>query len=143
MRPPFEAWAAQEIANLRMEADALQRALDRYMGQSSTLTPRRADSPPAPVKAKSAPSVGPGRSSKYDPVWVWLDEAEATGLATEEVARRLAAEGSNIKRSSLRAFLWNQAQLGRLVNRDGRYVAAKYQDTGEPEKSLSDPPWPA
>lgn len=113
--------------------------MDRYMGQASVSAPR-ADPTPQPSRAQGVPSIGPGRTSKYDPVWMWLDEAGTDGLATEEIAKRLAVEGTDIKRSSLRAFLWNQKEVGRLIHRNGRYVAAKYQDTGEREGDASNSP---
>lgn len=140
MRPPFEIWAAQEIAKLRTEADALQRTLNRYMGLADA--PVRS-SVTAVTSATSSPSASlrkPVRASKYGPILDWLDQAGPSGMTMNEIVGRLEAMGSTVKRGSLRAFLWNQGADGRVVNRNGRYLAQQHQNAGEPEVSPSSSP---
>lgn len=153
MRPPFEIWAPQEIANLRAEADALQRTLDRYLGQPSVAPGRvdaaqivhvQADSPPAKVamraKAGGRAPQGVGRPTKHSLILDIVDQAGPTGLTIDEIERASVRLGHPIKRNSLRSFLWTQRGLGQLFSQDGRNVASKFKVEGEPEVSPSSSP---
>lgn len=151
MRQPFEIWAPQEIANLRAEADALQRTLDRYLGQSGVALGRvdaaqsvHADLPPAKiatrVRANSRTSQGVGRPTKHSLILDIIDQAGPTGLTMDEIERTSLQRGHPIKRNSLRSFLWTQRGLGQLFSQDGRQVASKFKVEGEPEVSPSSSP---
>ena len=151
MRPPFEIWAPQQIASLRAEADALQRTLDRYLGQPSVAPGRadvaqsvHADLPPAKVATRTGAdgraSQGVGRPTKHSLVLDIIDRAGPTGLTMDEIERASTESGHPIKRNSLRSFLWTQRGLGRLFSQDGRHAASKYKVEGEPEVSPSNSP---
>lgn len=140
MRPPFEVWATQEIAKLRVEADALQRTLDRYMGLADAPVRSSVAATATATSGQSAILGKPVRVSKYGPILEWLDQAGPSGLTMNEIVHRLETTGSVVKRGSLRAFLWNQGEVGRVLNRNGRYLAQQHQDAGEPEVSPSNSP---
>jgi len=149
MRPPFEVWAPQEIANLRAEADALQRTLDRYLGQSSSALGSSAHGsngtvPQAMIstriKTNSKVSQAGGRPAKHGPILEIIDQAGPVGLTIDEIDRASVAAGHPINRNSLRSFLWTQRGLGRLFSQDGRHIAAKFKNEREPEDETSGSP---
>jgi hypothetical protein len=147
MRPPFEVWAPQEIAQLRAEADALQRTLDRYLGQpsvdSSAKSQTDGGAASAPSRAaRSRASSGTGRPTKHGHILDLIDQAGAAGLTTDEIESASVAAGHPIKRNSLRSFLWTQRSDGRLIQIGGRHVSVKYKNHGEPEGETSNSPDP-
>lgn len=151
MRPPFEVWAPQEIANLRTEADALQRTLDRYLGQPSNASGSsvrgsngNAPQAMAPTQTKTDRKMpkGGGRPAKHGPILDIIDQAGRVGLTIDEIDRASAAAGHPVKRGSLRSFLWTQRGLGRLISQGGRHIAAQFKNEGEPEDETSRSPNP-
>lgn len=154
MRTPFEIWAPQEIAQLRADADALQRTLDRYLVQAlpepnapparaaNVLDRELAHVAEAFASRKRTTDIPPtgGRPAKHSHILDMIDQAGPAGLTTDELDRASGAAGRPIKRNSLRSFLWNQRQIGRLILRDGRNVSAKFKNEGEPEGETSNSP---
>lgn len=154
MRTPFEVWAPREIAQLRADADALQRTLDRYLAyalpEPNALPARAANGldrelahvAEAFATRKRTADMSPagGRPAKHSHILDLIDHAGPAGLTTDELDRASEAAGRPIKRNSLRSFLWNQRQIGRLLLRDGRNVSAKLKNEGEPEADTSNSP---
>ncbi|MGH6835153.1 MAG: hypothetical protein ACREC9_06305 [Methylocella sp.] len=54
-----------------------------------------------------------------------IKAASPSGLTPDELFAVFTAKfGAKYKRSSMRAMLWNQKKLGKIENRNGRYVIA-------------------
>lgn len=142
MRPPFEQWASQEIAKLRLEADALQRALDRYLAETMPAAGGDKPKPSQSDESKHKPSEAPsgGRPSKHGHILKLVEEAGPGGLSTDEIEDASAKMGHAIKRNSLRSYLWTQRSDGTLIQRNGRHMSSRFEEEGGPKGNTSDPP---
>jgi len=132
----YEEWTRSEIIRLRAEAqkasaeaDTLQRTFDKWL-ESQGLN----NESPAQNKADSNEGAGHtmarrgrrlGHGSKNRKALGMIKAASPNGLTIDEIFRGFTDTfGANYKRSSMRALLFNQKKLGKIENRNGRYVIA-------------------
>lgn len=129
----YEQWTRGEIARLRAEAqkasagaDTLQLTLDKWLESQG----RKIESP-APLKNETNHGLNghtPNRRGKRagygDKNATALEKLKAAGvhgLTTDELYKSFVALfGPKYKRSSMRALLWHQKDLGN-VERRGEY----------------------
>lgn len=115
----FENWATAEIAKLRTEADAIERALTKFRASQQAkrkdplvgVDDRFPKLNGAHVKARK--TRGPG--AKTGAVVSVLKDAGDTGLTNKEITERVAANGVQIGANSLRSMLWNWQRDGKIV----------------------------
>lgn len=131
----FEQWAKTEIARLRTEADALQRALDKYLEAQRTAPAPYPSLPAATGQAvalpvRRAPRKKTGYGTKTAFVMNKIDQAGTEGITTDQLVQHIADAHMGIKRSSLRSMLWN-ARVGEIIeHRDGRWYRRQEQQQG-------------
>ncbi len=133
----YEEWTRGEIARLRAEAhkstagaDMLQHTLDKWLESQG-----QKDERPAQKKTEASQSLNghmptrrgrkPGYGDKNSTALEKIKAASPTGLTTNELYNAFVELfGAKYKRSSMRALLWHQKDLGNIEVRDGRYVTA-------------------
>jgi hypothetical protein len=142
MAETFDQWARAEISRLRTEADALQRALNKYLESSSSklgsaVRTNGATSPGyTPTHApKRAPSVA-RKGSKRGFVLARIGESIG-GATTGELWEAIHRVHPDMKRSSLRALLYLEAKSGNIERRGERYIL-KQDRPSAPTLGLSD-----
>jgi hypothetical protein len=122
MPDTFEQWARTEIGRLRTEADALQRALDKFLESQG----RKAISAPHLNGAASprSPKVAPKKARKGSKRGFVLARIGETigGATTGELWGQVQRVHPDMKRSSLRALLYLEAKSGNIERRGERYV---------------------
>jgi hypothetical protein len=133
----YEQWTRAEIARLRAEAlkanadaDVLRQAFDKWLesqGRKSESKQRvkieenHGANGHAPARRAKRPAYGDKNLTGLQKI----KEASPVGLTTDELYDAFVEiYGPKYKRSSLRALLWNQKNLGNVVNNGGRYVIA-------------------
>ena len=119
MRETFESWARTEIIRLRTEADALQRALDKYLESQGEKPPNLNGATPA-----GGPRLAPGKArhgTKRSFVLGRIGESIG-GATTGELFQAVRRPFPDMKRSSLRALLYLEAKSGNIERRGDRYV---------------------
>jgi hypothetical protein len=132
----YEEWTRAEIARLRAaaqkasaDADVMQGAFDKWLESKG----RKSEPRPAAKPEESSSLNGhvmPRRTRRAvygDKNATALENIKASpgGLTTDELFSIFAElYGPKYKRSSLRALLWHQKDLGNIENRSGRYVTA-------------------
>jgi hypothetical protein len=119
----FEEWARAEISRLRTEADALQRALDKYL--ESQPKEARETAPSAPItRVRRAPKKA-RKGSKRQFVLGRIGESGERGSSIEELFSAVQETFPEMKRSSLRALLYLENKEGHIARLDnGRYVSS-------------------
>lgn len=126
MSNSYEDWTRSEITRLRaeaqkalVEADALQRALDKLLAMNGAAVP-------AGLKRPSR-KAGRRGGSKNDYALAQL-RAAPNGMTTDELYQQFVGfYGPSYKRSSLRALLFNQKNLGHVKKHGDRYMVAVAQ----------------
>jgi hypothetical protein len=134
----YEKWTRGEIARLRAEAqkatadaDVMQRAFDKWLESqgrnSESSQPAKSEEKQSlnghtqPQRRAKRPVYGDKNSTALEKI----KAASPNGLTTDELFNMFAElYGPKYKRSSLRALLWHQKDLGSIVNNGGRYVIA-------------------
>jgi hypothetical protein len=133
----YEQWTRGEIARLRAEAqkasadaDVMQRAFDKWLESQG----RKSESPQQSKLEENQGTNGhsqprrakrPVYGDKNSTALQKIKEASPVGLTTDELySSFVEMYGQKYKRSSLRALLWHQKNLGNVVNSGGRYVIA-------------------
>jgi hypothetical protein len=138
----YEEWTRSEIIRLRADAqkasadaDTLQRTFDKWL--ESQGLPKEPTAHKGDV-ANGANGHGPvqrgrklGHGSKNAEAIRLIKAAAPIGITMDDLFAAFVEKfGAKYKRSSMRALLWNQKDLGKIENQNGRYViAAKGQDT--------------
>jgi hypothetical protein len=134
----YEKWTRGEITRLRSvaqkataDADVMQSAFDKWLESQG----RNSESPEAakpedkqslnghtqPHRRAKRPVYGDKNSTALEKIRA----ASPNGLTTDELFNVFSEiYGQKYKRSSLRALLWHQKDLGTIVNNGGRYVIA-------------------
>jgi hypothetical protein len=138
MRETFEDWARGEISRLRAEADALQRALDKYL-ESHNEKPAAAShlngSTPSTRRPKTT-SERVRKGTKRSFVLARIGESIG-GSTISELFNDIHKAFPDMKRSSLRAMLYLEAKSKNIERRGDRYVL-KQDRPSEPTPGLSD-----
>lgn len=133
----YEQWTKGEIARLRSDAekksaaaDTLQSTLNKWLESQG----RDSETPRAEKVANHqglnghvAPKRGrrAGYGDKNTMAMKKIAEASPPGITTNELYDAFAEIfGTKYKRSSLRALLWHQKDLGNIERHGDRYVIA-------------------
>lgn len=144
----FEAWVRAEVVRLREKADLLEALLANYesagrppstLSEISRMIPAQA----SPARATSPPAAEPpSKKGRNVPLMKALEAAGAKGLTVDEVHRVALQAGLGSNRATVRSYLWNQRNAGRVVLRDDRFVvsARGQQGAGDRDASLPAPP---
>ncbi len=133
----YEQWTRGEIARLRAEADkatagadTLQRTLDKWL-ESQGKKSESLEAKKTEINQKlnghvpSRRGRRPGYGDKNATALQKIKAASPTGVTTDELYKDFVEIfGPKYKRSSMRALLWHQKDLGNIEVRDGRYVTA-------------------
>jgi hypothetical protein len=114
-KPPFPDWAPREIARLRQEADALQRALDLYLGRPSGAGVF--DGP----KLVHTNDGSRSKISKYEPMFKAF-EAAGRVLTLDDMLNIAQQAGFSLNRANLRSQVFVQKTLGRARVEGNGYV---------------------
>jgi hypothetical protein len=125
MRKPFDQWAQQEILRLRAEADALERALHKYLRSE----PAPAINEDAQVTAfiesdeKGARRGHMGRpaGSRSKEIFGFIRNSSQRGATLKDVYGFAEERGFKMATNSIRSVLWYAKKSGRIIERDGRY----------------------
>jgi hypothetical protein len=134
----YEQWTRSEIARLKAEADkalseldVLQRNFDKWLESQGRKNESRAQQKTEDIHSlngNTPPRRGrrPGYGDKNATALKKIKAASsAGGLTTDELYKAFVdLFGPKYKRSSMRALLWHQKDLGNIEIRDGRYVTA-------------------
>lgn len=136
----YEQWTRGEISRLRDEAqrsaaaaDTLQATLDRWLEShggkknESRATGKGEESHGLnghiPPRRTRRPGYGDKNATALEKIRA---ATPSGGLTTDELWESFSELfGPKYKRSSLRALLWHQKDLGHIENRNGRYVIAQ------------------
>lgn len=134
----FERWARTEIEWHRREADQLEHVLAQFLAtglNSRGASPNEAATPHSSESGRSSSGVkGRRRASKNDVILEAFDAAGLSGLSMEQIMEFAQSKGISPNRNALRAYCWNQKQLGRLISvAAGRYASAP--ENGGADKS--------
>jgi hypothetical protein len=133
----YEKWTRSEIARLRTEArnatvaaDEMQRSFDKWLVSQGRQGEAKSKAKPeeshglnghAPRRVKKA-NYGDKNATALAKIKAMTPSG---GITTDELFDAFVAlYGPKYKRSSLRAMLWHQKDIGNIENRDGRYVIA-------------------
>ncbi len=134
----YEKWTRAEIARLRSvaqkataDADVMQSAFDKWLESQGRQNESQQILKPEekqPLNGHAQPARRPRRPAYGDKNSTALEKIKAaspTGLTTDEIySAFVEIYGQKYKRSSMRALLWHQKDLGNIVNNGGRYVIA-------------------
>lgn len=134
----YEQWTRGEIARLRAEAqkasadaDTLQRSFDKWL--ESQGRPKESSSAPKSDEHRASNGHTPpvrrakraGYGDKNATAIEKIRAASPAGLTTDELyAAFVELFGPKYKRSSMRALLWHQKDIGNIEAQNGRYVIA-------------------
>jgi hypothetical protein len=123
MAQTYDIWARAEITRLRDEADAIERALERFNESrgSPVSAGVRSNGAARSHTPRMAPTVA-RKGSKRSFVLARIGE-QIGGATTSEVWDQVQRVYPDMKRSSLRALLYLEARSGNIERRaSGRYV---------------------
>lgn len=134
----YEEWTRGEIIRLRdvaqkatADADTLQRTLDKWIASQGRQNEPQSTTRPQEIHGLNghAPTKRgrrPGHGDKNATALEKIKAASPNGLTTDELySIFVEIYGAKYKRSSMRAMLWHQKDIGNLVNNEGRYVIAQ------------------
>lgn len=129
-KPPFPQWAANEIARLMREAEALRFALALYEGR----TPDQA-APHNAMPLAVAPRTDDGRKrprrSKYEAVFQRYEES-GVALSIDEMMTIASEMGHPMDRANMRSQIFAQKQIGRAHPDGENYRWGKPQAEAAP-----------
>jgi hypothetical protein len=124
MSIPFDHWARAEIARLRAEADALERALSKYSETQRPSAPIASGVQPAHSNGH-APRKGGRKKAAYGTktafVMGTIESSGITGISTDDLFRQINENNIGIARSSLRSMLWHAKDAGEIEQRNSRW----------------------
>jgi hypothetical protein len=133
----YEKWTRSEIARLRAEAqkatldaDVMQRAFDKWLVSQGRQSEASSKAKPEESHSLNGHTQRRIKRANYgDKNATALEKIKAMtpsgGITTDELFDAFVAlYGPKYKRSSLRAMLWHQKDIGNIENHDGRYVIA-------------------
>jgi hypothetical protein len=128
----FENFTREHISRLRAEADALEKTLKAFLAtkaRQAGASRRSGDQP---------------RSGAFGVVLEAILNAGAEGLTLDEMIEAAAAEGYEVKRTTLRSQVWQAKEDGQLIQMEpGRYRSSALDAFAgvkiEPETPVSDP----
>jgi hypothetical protein len=122
MRKPFEEWAQQEITRLRTEADALERALRKYLESEkksglAIASSEDAESISVPRSAYPRERVG----SKSSKLLGYIKDGGSQGVSRQDIYKFAENQQLGMDPNSIRSVLWYAKKQGRVIERGGRY----------------------
>jgi hypothetical protein len=134
----YEQWTRSEITRLKAEAakalaDAatLERTFDKWLESQGRPIERVERSKPEEnqdINGHSKPrrNKRAGYGDKNATALERIKAASPTGLTKDDLFKDFVELfGSKYKRSSLRALLWHQKDMGNIEERNGRYFIAQ------------------
>jgi hypothetical protein len=128
MSEPVQIWFRKKIANLRAEADALERSLELYEQDH-----KKEAAPPAPAQTPRVIKPPPPRKTtvrlvrpdgtKVGKILDWLRGSGPSGRTLSEIHQFCVDNGIKAIRSHTRSMVWYAVQRGQVEKRGERYVA--------------------
>jgi hypothetical protein len=116
----FESFTRAKIANLRTEADALEKILKEFQATKARLA----------GAARRSGGDQP-RAGAFGAVMEAIIAAGPQGLTLDEMMQAAGAEGYEIKRGTLRSQVWKSKEDGALTQMEqGRYRYAAHDIFG-------------
>ena len=132
-RVAFDIWARDEISRLRREAEALERALERYLDATGQMSSRTSHVS-GRISPDSKPSISRPRISKYEAVFVkWAEATGESGLTIDDMDRIAREIGRPIDRNNLRSVVYNQKKAGRVTADGDRYFWKNQEVSASPD----------
>ena len=132
MEDGFEAAARAEVTRLRRKADELEAWLARFAASGAGAEHPKPGRSDVPLAASSdvdgtADLPPPSKKGRNAPLLKAIESSGPIGLTVDEVHDAAHRAGMRPNRATIRSFLWNQRNSGRLVALDdGRHVVAKH-----------------
>jgi hypothetical protein len=135
----FESFTREQISRLRLEADALEKALKAFQASKARLT----------GAARRSGGDQP-RSGAFGVIMEAISKAGPKGLTLDEMIAAAAAEGYEVKRGTLRSQIWQAKNDGEVLPLEaGRYRnpigdaelthgAMNYDEAPTPERAARD-----